>query len=303
MNKPQSFSGVLSPVLTPFNEDLSPDTERFVAHCRWLLEQGATGLAVFGTTSEANSLSVEERLELLDALIADGIAPAQLMPGTGCCALTDTVRLTRHAVSKGCAGVLLLPPFYYKGVSDDGLYANVAEVIERVGDDRLRIYLYHFPAMAVIGYSLDLIGRLIKDYPSVVIGLKDSSGDWSNTEAILERFPGFGVFPGSEVFLLQGLRAGAAGCITATANVNVSMVRNLYDRWQTPAADALQDEITALRNTIHAYPMIPALKQIIAHYRNDAAWRAVRPPLVRLSAAQARSLIADLEQKKFALAA
>jgi 4-hydroxy-tetrahydrodipicolinate synthase len=278
MNKPQSFSGVLSPVLTPFNEDLSPDTERFVAHCRWLLEQGATGLAVFGTTSEANSLSVEERLELLDALIAGGIAPAQLMPGTGCCALTDTVRLTCHAVSKGCAGVLLLPPFYYKGVSDDGLYANVAEVIERVGDDHLRIYLYHFPAMAVIGYSLDLIERLIKGYPSVVVA-------------------------GSEVFLLQGLRAGAAGCITATANVNVSMVRNLYDRWQTPAADALQDEITALRNTIHAYPMIPALKQIIAHYRNDAAWRAVRPPLVHLSAAQARSLIADLEQKKFALAA
>lgn len=303
MNKLRSFSGVLSPVLTPFNEDLSPDTERFVAHCRWLLEQGATGLAVFGTTSEANSLSVEERLKLLDALIASGIAPAQLMPGSGCCALTDTVRLTRHAVSKGCGGVLLLPPFYYKGVSDDGLYANVAEVIERVGDDRLRIYLYHFPAMAVIGYSLDLIERLIKGYPSVVVGLKDSSGDWSNTEAILERFPGFDVFPGSEVFLLQGLHAGAAGCITATANVNVSMVRNLYDRWQTPAADTLQNAITALRNTIHAYPMIPALKQIIAHYRNDAAWRVVRPPLVHLSAAQARSLIADLEQKKFALAA
>lgn len=297
------FAGVLSPVLTPFKKDLRPDAERFVVHCRWLLEQGATGLAVFGTTSEANSLSVKERIELLEALIADGIDPKLLMPGTGCCALTDSVRLTAHAVRNGCGGVLMLPPFYYKGVSDDGLFANIAEVIERVGDDRLRIYLYHFPQMAVLGYSLNLIERLIKTYPSIVVGVKDSSGDWSNTEAMLKRFPGFDVFPGSEVFLLPGLRGGGAGCITATANVNAAMVRNLYDRWQTPQADALQQEITTLRKVIQAYPMIPALKQIIAHYRGDDAWTTVRPPLVRLSEAQARSLIADLEQKNFALAA
>lgn len=303
MKSTRPFAGVLSPVLTPFKNDLSPDTERFVAHCRWLLEQGATGLAVFGTTSEANSLSVEERIELLEALITDGIDPKLLMPGTGCCALTDSVRLTEHAMRNGCGGVLMLPPFYYKGVSDDGIYANIAEVVNRVGDERLRIYLYHFPQMAVLGYSLDLIERLIKTYPSIVVGVKDSSGDWSNTEAMLKRFPGFDVFPGSEVFLLPGLRGGGAGCITATANVNAAMVRNLYDRWQTPQADALQEEITALRKAIQAYPMIPALKQIIAHYRNDRAWTAVRPPLVRLSEAQARSLIADLEQKKFALAA
>ncbi len=303
MKSTKPFAGVLSPVLTPFKKDLSPDAERFVAHCRWLLEQGATGLAVFGTTSEANSLSVDERKDLLEALIADGIDPKLLMPGTGCCALTDSVRLTEHAIRNGCGGVLMLPPFYYKGVSDDGIFANIAEVIERVGDERLRIYLYHFPQMAVLGYSLDLIERLIKMYPSIVVGVKDSSGDWSNTEAMLKRFPGFDVFPGSEVFLLPGLRGGGVGCITATANVNVAMVRNLYDRWQTPQADALQEEITALRKTIQAYPMIPALKQIIAHYRNDAAWAAVRPPLVRLSETQAQSLIADLEQKKFALAA
>ncbi len=303
MKKTKPFAGVLSPVLTPFKQDLNPDAERFVAHCRWLLEQGATGLAVFGTTSEANSLSVDERMDLLEALIADGIDPELLMPGTGCCALTDSVRLTTHAMHNGCGGVLMLPPFYYKGVSDDGIFANIAEVIERVGDERLRIYLYHFPQMAVLGYSLDLIERLLETYPSVVVGVKDSSGDWSNTEAMLKRFPGFDVFPGSEVFLLPGLRGGGAGCITATANVNAAMVRNLYDRWQTPQADALQEEITALRKTIQAYPMIPALKQIIAHYRNDPAWVTVRPPLVRLSEAQARSLIADLEQKKFALAA
>jgi 4-hydroxy-tetrahydrodipicolinate synthase len=297
------FAGVLSPVLTPFKKDLNPDTGRFVAHCRWLLEQGATGLAVFGTTSEANSLSAEERMQLLEALVADGVDPKLLMPGTGCCALSDSVRLTAHALRNGCGGVLMLPPFYYKGVSDDGLFANIAEVIERVGDGRLRIYLYHFPQMAVLGYSLDLIEKLIKTYPSIVVGVKDSSGDWSNTEAMLKRFPGFDVFPGSEVFLLPALRGGGAGCITATANVNAAMVRNLYDRWQTTQADALQEEITTLRKAIQAYPMIPALKQIIAHYRNDPAWTAVRPPLVRLSETQTRSLIDDLEQKNFALAA
>ncbi|MFQ5994543.1 MAG: dihydrodipicolinate synthase family protein [Acidiferrobacterales bacterium] len=303
MTKKKAFAGVLSPVLTPFREDLSPDSDRFVAHCHWLLEQGVSGLAVFGTTSEANSLSVEERMALLDALIEGGVKPELLMPGTGCCALADSVQLTRHAVQNSCAGVLILPPFYYKGISDDGIYANVAEIIERVGDDRLRIYLYHFPAMAVIGYSLGLIERLIAAYPSTVVGLKDSSGDWNNTAAILKRFPGFDVFPGSEVFLLQGLRAGAAGCITATANVNAAMVCKLYDRWQQPQADTLQGEITALRKTIQSYPMIPALKQIIAHYRRDAAWCAVRPPLVRLNETQAQTLIADLEQKRFALAA
>lgn len=296
------FAGVLAPVLTPFNQDLAPDRERFVAHCHWLLEQGITGLAVFGTTSEANSLSAEERTDLLDALIAGGIRPELLMPGTGCCALTDTVRLTTHAVRNGCGGVLMLPPFYYKPVSDDGLFVHVAEVIERVGDARLRIYLYHIPPVAVVGYNLGLIERLIKEYPSVVIGLKDSSGDWKNTEAILKRFPGFDVFPGSEVFLLPALRAGGMGCITATANVNGAAVRDLYDCWRTPEADRLQEEITTLRAIIQAYPMIPALKQILAHFRNDPGWETVRPPLLRLTRTEAQALIADLGQKKFALA-
>lgn len=303
MTTVKPFAGVLAPVLTPFDRDLAPDRGRFVAHCRWLLQQGITGLAVFGTTSEANSLSAKERMDLLDALIAGGVRPELLMPGTGCCALTDTVRLTAHAARNGCGGVLMLPPFYYKPVSDDGLFAHVAEVIERVGDARLRVYLYHIPPVAVVGYSLALIERLIKEYPSVVIGLKDSSGDWKNTEAVLKRLPGFDVFPGSEVFLLPALRAGGMGCITATANVNGAAVRDLYDRWRTPEADRLQEEITTLRETIQAYPMISALKQILAHFRDDPGWGAVRPPLVRLTGTEARALIAHLGQKNFALAA
>lgn len=303
MTNTKPFAGVLSPVLTPFTEDLNPDSERFVAHCRWLLEQGVNGLAVFGTTSEANSLSVGERMQLLDALVGDGIRPDLLMPGTGCCSLIDTVQLTSHAVQNGCGGVLLLPPFYYKAVNEDGLFAHIAEVIERVGDDRLRIYLYHFPGIAVVGYSLDLIERLVKAYPSIVIGLKDSSGNWSNTQSVLKQFPGLDVFPGSEVFLLPALRAGGAGCITATANVNASAIRNLYDHWQTPEAEMLQGDVSSLRKMIDGYPMIPALKQIIAHFRNDPSWRAPRPPLMGLSDAQASALMANLEQRKFALAA
>jgi len=293
------FAGVLAPVLTPFKTDLSPDPGRFIEHCRWLLEQGANGLAVFGTTSEANSLSVGERIELLDALVDDGVDARLLMPGTGCCALTDSVQLTRHALVRGCGGVLMLPPFYYKGVSDEGVYANIAEVIERVGEEGLRIYLYHFPQMAAVGYSLEVVERLLHAYPEVVVGIKDSSGDWSNTRAMLERFPGFHIFPGSEAFLLQGLRSGGAGCITATANVNVAMIRNVYDHWQSPQADVLQEGITAVRKAIQAYPIIPALKQIVAHYRDDPEWNLVRPPQVVLNSTQARSLLADLEKAGF----
>ena len=204
----QPFHGVLVPVLTPFTASGEPDAGRFIAFCRWLLDQGANGLAIFGTTSEANSMSPAERMALLDRLIEAGIPAEKLMPGTGACAMTDAVALVRHAVGHGCGGVLMLPPFYYKPVSDDGIFAFVSGVIDKVGSPALRVYLYHIPPVAVVGYSLDLVGRFIKAYPQTVVGLKDSSGDWNNTAALLDRYPGFAVFPGSEVFLLDGLRKG-----------------------------------------------------------------------------------------------
>ena len=189
MSKPQAprLRGVLSPVLTPFKKNLDADPVRFVQHCKWLVDSGV-GLAIFGTNSEANSLSVAERINLLDALCKAGVDPAKMMPGTGCCALPDTVELTSAAVNAGCAGVLMLPPFYYKGVPDEGLFRAYSEVIQRVGDSRLRIYLYHIPPVAQVPLSLDLIERLIKAYPGTIAGIKDSSGDWSNTEAMLKRF-------------------------------------------------------------------------------------------------------------------
>ena len=295
------FAGVLVPVLTPFTRSGAPDAGRFVAFCRWLLEQGADGLAIFGTTSEANSMAAGERMELLDRLVAAGIPPGKLMPGTGACSVTEAAALARHAIGHGVGGVLMLPPFYYKGMSDDGLYAFIADVIGLVGAAALKIYLYHIPPQTVLGLSLDLVGRLIKDFPDTVVGLKDSSGDWSNTAALIERFPGFAVFPGSEVFLLDGLRKGGVGCITATGNVNVPGIRKVYENWRTPQADALQAEITLARMTIQAYPMVPALKRIVAHFHDDPDWAAVRPPMVPLSAAQSAALLADLGKIGFTL--
>ena len=299
----ERFSGVLVPVLTPFKADLSPDTDRFVTLCKWLLDQGATGLAPFGTTSEANSMSIEERMALLEAAVAGGVPAEKLMPGTGCCSISDSIKLTKHAVGLKCGGVLMLPPFYYKNMSDAGLFASFSEVIQQVGDSSLQIYLYHIPPQANVAITLDLIGMLTKEYPDTVVGLKDSGGDWNNTEAVIKNFPGFTVFPGSEVFLLQGLRAGGAGCITATGNVNPSGIRKVFDNWQGPDADALQARINEVRMTIQAYPMIPALKRMMAHFHKNEAWATVRPPMVKLDETKSAGLIADLEKVKFEVAA
>jgi 4-hydroxy-tetrahydrodipicolinate synthase len=293
--------GVFVPALTPFQRDLAVDNERFVAHCKWLLGEGAARLAVFGTTSEANSLSTGERMHLLDRLIGGGVAPNALMPGTGCCALPDTVALTRHAVGHGALGVLLLPPFYYKNVSDDGVYASVAEVIERVADARLRIYLYHIPPMAGVGFSLPLIERLLKAFPAFVVGIKDSSGDWNNTQSMLKAFPGFEVFPGSESYLLDALRLGGAGCISATANVNVAAMRQLVDAWTTPAADAMQAHLSAVRAAIQKFPLVAANKAILAEAHAEPGWNVVRPPLCPLSTAATAELSRALASLQFPL--
>jgi 4-hydroxy-tetrahydrodipicolinate synthase len=297
------LKGVLSPVITPFKADYSADTDRFVRHCKWLLRSGCSGLAIFGTNSEANSLSIEEKLTLLAALVHAGVPAAALMPGTGHCALPATVRLTANAVKMGCAGVLMLPPFYYKGVSDEGLYRYFSEVIERVGDERLRVYLYHIPPVSQVPITLNLIERLLGKYPGIVAGAKDSSGDWNNTKAMLDEFgkSGFDVFPGSETFLLDGLRSGGAGCISATANVNPGPIDQVFRNWRSGEADKLQAGITATRKIMQKYPMIPALKSVVAHFGNDPEWHRVRPPLVELTKEQEAALIPELKASGFTM--
>lgn len=298
----QRITGVLSPVVTPFNGDLSPDPVRFLRQCRWLLAQDV-GLAVFGTNSEANSLALSEKMELLDQLMGGGVDPSRVMPGTGCCALTDSVRLTAHAMKLGCGGVLMLPPFYYKGVSDEGLYRNFAEVIERVGDSRVRIYLYNIPPVSQVAITLPLIERLLKDYPGIVAGVKDSSGDWNNTKAYLDNFAGHGfdVFPGSETFLLQGMRHGGAGCISATANVNPGAIARLFANWTAADADTQQARLDEIRGIFSRYTMIPALKAAVAHHSGDPAWATVRPPLVELTREQTTSLLEELAGAGFTM--
>ena len=295
------MAGVLCPVVTPFSTSLEADADRLTRQCQWLLSQNV-GLAVFGTNSEANSLSVGEKMELLDRLVDAGIDTSRMMPGTGCCALSDSVRLTKHAVKLGCAGTLMLPPFYYKGVSDDGLFASFSEIIERVGSNDLQIYLYHIPPVSQVGISLDLIERLVKVYPDTVVGIKDSSGDWSNTNAMLERhWDDFRIFAGSESFLLANMRGGGSGCISATANINPAAIDRLFQNWQADDADTQQQGLNKVRDTAMAYPMIPALKSIVAHFSQDAQWRTVRPPLVALADEQAQTLIAALEEMNFTM--
>ena len=335
----QRIRGVLAPVVTPFKADLSPDRERFIKHCQWLLSQNC-GLAVFGTNSEANSMSAEERMKLLDILVATGIDTSRMMPGTGCCSIVETVELTTHAVRHGCAGVLMLPPFYYKNVSEEGLYRYFSEVVQRVGDTRLKIYLYHIPPVAIVGVTPKLVERLLNAYPNAIVGMKDSSGDWNNTKTFLDAFAetaraarSFDVFVGSESFLLANMRHGGAGTISATANVNPAAIYELYQKCsgvrrgerrgerKTPgtrgygkalaAASAsttdLEDQqaqLNAVRQVFsnRKFPsMIAALKQAIAIYRNEPEWARVRPPLIELTTDQAKLLATDLKAIGFAM--
>lgn len=297
VKRDQNFSGVIAPVLTPFGADGAPDAARFVAHADWLLANGCTALAPFGTTSEANSIGLDERMELLEDLIDAGVGSEVLMVGTGLCSARDASILTQHAVDTGCGGVLMLPPFYYKSPSDDGLFDYYARVIEDVADDKLRVYLYHYPQMSSVALSLDLVGRLVDAYPDTVVGLKDSSGDEQYLMAVLKAFPGLEVFPGTERLMLKGLQAGAAGVISATANIACEQLRGLFDNWQTAGADDQQKLIIAMRTALEDFPAIPVLKAIIAHYRRDDGWGVVCPPLRALSSELAAEAVAVLAKR------
>jgi 4-hydroxy-tetrahydrodipicolinate synthase len=291
------LKGVLAAVLTPMDEDLNPDHQAFAAHCHRLLAAGCHGLSVFGTTGEANSLSVDERLAALEALVESGVPPEKLLPGTGSCALTDTVRLSRAALEAGAAGGLVLPPFYYKGVGDDGLFRFFAEVIERVGDDSLRLYLYHIPQMTGVDLGLPLISHLIDAYPGVVVGTKDSSGDRERIMTLCRQFPDFFVLAGTETLLLETLQSGGEGCISATVNVTSRLARQVYDAHvsgKDDEAEALQERLTQLRASIETYPVIPALKQLMARLTGDQEWRNIRPPLSGLDEKRAKVLLSDV---------
>ena len=269
------------PLITPFQSDLSVDLPRLTAFGQRVLEDGADGLAPFGTTSEATSMSVDERITALEALVASGIDAARLIPGTGCAALPDTIRLTKHALSLGVRGTLTLPPFFYKPLSEDGVFASYARVIEAVGPG-LRLFLYHIPQMSGVPITVDLIGRLMAAFPGVVAGLKDSSGNWENTASIIAAFPQIEVYSASESVLVKNVAAGGAGCISASANVNAHGISALIRALGTADEAARLAAVAAIRSCYEKMPLIPGIKATVARRMNDAAYAIVRPPLVAI---------------------
>lgn len=291
------FRGVVAPILTPFNDDLSIAIDLYAGLARQLLDDGCVGLAPFGTTGEALSVGIDERIAAISSLIDAGIDPSLLIPGTGLSNIADTVRLSRACMDMGCAAVMTLPPFYYKGVSDDGLYEHFARVVSALGS-AARLFLYHIPPVAVVGISVDLARRLHADFPQQVVGIKDSSGDWNNTRSLFG-IDGLIVYPGSELPLLDALELGGPGCITATANVNardIARVVTLYDLGDRAAAATLQESVRKRRLTIQRYAPIPAQKYLLARQTGDERWSNVRPPLLPMPPAQGRELEAALDE-------
>jgi 4-hydroxy-tetrahydrodipicolinate synthase len=283
-------SGVNCAVATPLNADFTPDHGRFAAHCNWLLGQGCHGLALLGTTGEANSFSVGERKAILEAALEAGIGPDRLLPGTGVAAGTDTIELTRHALSTGVTRVVMLPPFYYKNVSDDGLFAAYARIIEGVGDDRLKIILYHIPPMSSTPLGRGLVRRLREAFPNTVIGIKDSSGDLANMQEMVKENPGLAVLSGADPLLLPMLKSGGAGCITAATNFIAPQMRFIFDSWADAAkaaeVEAAQATVVAYRTLSTTYMQLPTVKAIIALKTGDMTWNRLVPPLMPLSEAQ-----------------
>lgn len=297
MMKDALFAGVNAAVLTPMRADMSVDLDRMAAHCRWLLANGCNNLGVLGTTGEANSIGIGERMEILSGLIERGVPAAKMMPGTGVPAVTDTVTLTRQAAELGCRGALLLPPFYYKSPTEDGLFAFFSQVINRVGKD-IKYYLYNFPQQSAVPLSVDLIGRLLKAFPGVLKGVKDSSGNYDNGRAYVENFAkdGFEVYAGDDTLLRPLLLIGSAGCITAAANVNSPIASEVYANWNSDAGAHAHETLSATRRAIVAAPAaIPALKALMARHTGDAAWHNMRPPHLKLTSEQQAKLFATFD--------
>ena len=289
------LKGLLSPVLTPFNDDMTLATDLYVEFSRQLLSAGGcAGLVPFGTTGEALSISMAERMAALDALIDGGIDPKIIIPGTGLANLDETAVLTRHAVEHGCYGTMIMPPFYYKGVSDEGLYRYYSALIDAVDHNDLKIYLYHIPQVSGVGLSIDLVRRLRETYPGTIVGIKDSSGDWDNTAALLS-IDGLITYPGAELPMIEAVKMGAPGCISATANLNGNRIAEVIDlchKGDFEAAAIAHEEVKAIRYLFQDYAPIPSQKALLARGTGDNRWNNIRPPLLPMMP----SSVADLEK-------
>jgi len=274
------LAGVWTASVTPLRADLSPDVERLSRHMDWLRENGSHGTVLFGTTGEANSFSLAERRGLLDDLATRGADFSRIIVGTGNTAYPDAAELTEHALKLGARAVLLLPPFYYSPIHDDGLFAFTSRMLEKVDTEKKPIMLYHYPRMAGVGYTIPVIHRLMEAWPDTIVGIKDSTGDTDNLTQFCRELDGVSVFAGSEALLQYALDEGGVGCVSATANVTSRLARQVFDGDKSAA-----DRLIRTRKAIEALPLIPALKRILADAFDESAWRALRPPLMPLTPA------------------
>lgn len=298
MTGPLPVRGVFSASFTAFHADGAIDPARTATHARGLLEAGCDGIALLGTTGEANSLSLAERKAVLEAVVDGGVDPARLVPGTGVCSAPETIELTRHAYGCGVRTVLLLPPFYYPSPSEDGLHAHYARVLDAVAAPGLRAMLYHIPQMSGVPISHGLIARLLASHPGMVIGVKDSSGDLDHMRGLVAAFPGLAIFAGADHLLGPLMRAGGAGCITATSNLIAPWLAQLAQEIAAGAApDAtreLEDRIAAARDLFQRWPQIAALKTALARRTGQPDWATVRPPWLPIDPREAEILHAAM---------
>ncbi len=288
------LTGVITPLLTPYNDDFSIAYDLYLAHAADCLVQGAHYLSPFGTTSEALSHGVSERMHVLERLVESGAArPDQLMPGTGLCNLEETRDLCRHAIDLGCKAVMTLPPFFFVAAPDEGMYRYFSTLIEKVGSDALKICLYNIPQNTGIGIAPSLAARLNSAFPEVVVAYKDSSGNWDNTVGVIESAPGISVFPGSESVMLRAMAIGGGGCISASCNSNAAGIRTLYEHARAgdeAGTAALAPQIDAHRAAVQAGGLIPGLKALKAQQTGDARWLNLRPPLLPADPGTAKAL-------------
>jgi 4-hydroxy-tetrahydrodipicolinate synthase len=296
MMKDAIYGGVNAAVLTAMKPDLTVDLDAMADQCRWLLANGCNGLGVLGTTGEANSLGVSERLAVLDGLVERGIPAARMMPGVGTPAITDTVLLAKKAAEIGCPGVLALPPFFYKSPSEEGLVAYFSAVIDRLGTDT-KIYLYHFPAQSAVPFTLSLVEKLLRKFPGIIKGVKDSSGDFANTRGYADNFAkdGFEVYCGDDGALKDLLAIGGAGCITAAANVGCATSAQVYANADNATGEAAQVTLTAIRKAVTSAALIPGLKALTGRRTGKSVWDVMRPPHMPLSAEQKAKLFATFD--------
>jgi len=295
-----AIQGVHCAAATPVTRDGTPNLALFSAHCKALLEEGCHGIAMLGTTGEANSFGVDQRKALLEAAVEGGAPANTLLPGTGALSVEDTVELTSHAVVTGTKGVVMLPPHYYKNVSDEGLFRFYARVIEQVGSDALKIVLYHIPQVSQTPISHDLIERLMAEFPGIVVGIKDSFGDMDVLKETCARFPDLGVLAGADPVMYPLLKMGGAGCITATSNLRSDALRVVWDNWQDPdkadVVEAAQARIVEWRTLSNRYVQLPTVKTMLSRSRGDEGWLNLMPPLVELTDAERQNVLAEMQK-------